>query len=192
MVADPSSGTPNARPRELTAFLIPGGSAVLVLGQLMLLSGVQTWLGAQRSGDFVLPASLLGSESNWRAALVVGAVISLAGLVALVVGVYRIARAVDAAAASTVTGTSRRLAPSANRFTGGLLAVVAGLAVYEGSRLGFLMSSGALGAPSLAQGLGAIVAVGGFGMLLRGTYRLVVNIHATAAAAARPSVPASV
>ena len=185
MVVDPARGLPTAGPRELPAFLVPGGLAVLAVGRVVFLAGEQTWLGAQRSATFVIPASFLSSESDWRGALIVGAVLSLIGLAATVVGVYRLARAVDAAALaahSRLVSSARRVAPSALYFAGGMLTLAVGLTLYRAGQLGPLLSSDRLGEPALRQSLGAIIAVGGFGLLLRGTYRLVVNIQASATA----------
>jgi hypothetical protein len=183
MVVDPARDLPNARPRELAPFLVTAGLAVLAVGQVVFLAGEQTWLGARRSATVVIPASFLRSESDWRGALIIGAMLSLIGLMATLVGVSRLARAVDAAAHSRLASSARRVAPSALYVTGGVLTLAVGLALYQAGQLGPLLSSDRLGEPALGQSLGAIVAVGGFGLLLRGTYRLVVNIQASAAAA---------
>lgn len=192
MVADQSTSS-NALTRS-PALLIPGGLAVLVVGLLVFLAGVQTWLGAGRSTDFVFPASLLNPQPNPRVTLVVGVVISLAGLVAAAVGAYRLACAVDAAAAaahSRLPSPARRVAPSAQHFTVGILAVPAGLALYQAGSLGQYLLRGRLGSPWPLESLGAVVTLVGFGLLLRGIYRLVGNIQVSAAAAAGSSVPAA-
>lgn len=168
----------NARTADRTARLIPGGLAVLAVGQVVFTAGEHVWLGAQRSESYFGPALLLPSDSAANGALVVGAVISVIGLAGLLVGLCRLAGVVDMAAALTQSSSSSRShSPSARSIAGGLLAVAVGVPLYQAGQMANDLNQWAWASHFTAPIIGTIVSVAGLGVLLLGIYRLVVNIQ---------------
>ena len=170
--------------------LLVGGLAAVAVGRVLLQAGEQAWLGATRSPTYVGPAWLLGTGSSGGGAVVVGAIVSLVGLAALLVGLWRLTCAVDVAVGLVGTPRARGFAPSATLVTAGLLAVALGDALYEGIQLAGLttsLGSGLRDAVRPGQLAGVVVLTVGLAVLLLGVYRLVTNVQALANAVPVPA-----
>jgi|SRR5450830_1085027 hypothetical protein len=93
-----------ARPFARSAPVIASGLVLLGVGYVAYQYGLMVYLGGFRSGRF----GFLENSSLAEAALILGALMCLAGFVALVVGAFRLASNVDAA----VQGPGRASEPS--------------------------------------------------------------------------------
>lgn len=185
--------TATARPwhmtRALTSLSIPAGMSLLAVGFVVVEGGEDSWLGALRSADYVGPALLVSGISS-QVAMALGTLVALTGMAALLLGVYRLAAAVDARTQAARAGTATRTArgPAARWTTMGALATSAGLALTHAAqravvftqtpsldRVGRLigLESGGRGAAVA----GAALALAGASALALGVFRLVGEIH---------------
>ena len=90
-----------------SAPLIGSGLVLLGIGYVTNQAGLLGYLGAGRSGRYEFLRSLLENHAFAQVAFILGALISLAGFVALVVGVHRLASNLDAIAEERADATDR-------------------------------------------------------------------------------------
>ena len=98
-----------ARPFARSAAVIASGLVLLGVGYVAYQYGLMAYLGGFRSGSGRF--EFLENSALAEAALVLGALMCLAGFVALVVGAFRLASNIDAA----VQGLGRAPEPSSVR-----------------------------------------------------------------------------
>jgi len=190
--ADTVRPTSTARRFRPPPALLTAGILILVIGQVVYQAGQQAGTGFDRSMNYLGPASLLGDDPTGHGATLIGAIVSLLGVVVLLLSVYHLTSTVDLTARTTPGATP---APSAVFTTAGLVTLGVGHVVYQAGQQAALVAprpAGWLGAATLlptastGQGatvIGAIVLLIGLACLLLGLHRLVSSVDRTARAA---------